>query len=372
MFTPALLLNVAKLEANGARMRKAVASRGLDFRPHFKTAKCIEALPFILDPANPRLTVSTLAEAEAGLGAGIRDILYAVGVAPNKIRAIGDLLARGANLAVLVDCLDAVRALCGAFSGANHRPRVMIEIDTDGHRAGLAPDAPDLLALAGALDGLDLAGVMTHAGESYLGPNPEGARAYAEREAQGASEAARRLRAAGHAVPIVSVGSSPTATFPGGTHDVTEMRAGVYALGDLFMANLGVVAPSDIALSCLVTVIGHQIGRNWILTDGGWTALSQDRSTANQAVDWNYGRVCDEDGNQFENLVVVKANQEHGILSTRDGTPVPDLPWGSRLRILPNHACAMADQHRVFHALRPEGVEVWRRVEGWAPTGVDT
>ncbi|WP_344420395.1 hypothetical protein [Pseudonocardia ailaonensis] len=45
------------------------------------------------------------------------------------------------------------------------------------------------------------------------------------------------------------------------------------------------------------------------------------------------------------------ASQEHGILGIRDGRPVPTLPIGTRLRILPNHACAPPT--------------TWSRLRGW-------
>ncbi|MEM1428553.1 MAG: alanine racemase [Pseudomonadota bacterium] len=374
LYTPCLLLDTEKLRRNAQRMRANVTARGLAFRPHFKTVKCVEALPLILDPAAPRLTVSTLAEAEAVLQAGVTDILYAVGIAPNKLEAVADLLERGADLCVTVDSVPAAECLSARFAGSAlaTRLRVMIEIDTDGHRAGLAPEDPALFAVAEALGPLPIVGVMTHAGESYLARNGEEAADFARREAEGAVRAAERLRSRDYAVPLVSVGSSPTVRFAGAVSGVTECRAGVYALGDLFMSNIGVCDPADIALSCLVTVIGHQRARNWILTDGGWTALSQDRSTAGQSTDWLYGQVCDVSGAPIEGLLVIKANQEHGILSSRDGSAVPDLPWGTRLRILPNHACAMAQHHAKIVALGPRGHETWNRVGGWAPQGRST
>jgi D-serine deaminase-like pyridoxal phosphate-dependent protein len=61
------------------------------------------------------------------------------------------------------------------------------------------------------------------------------------------------------------------------------------------------------------------------------------------------------------------ASQEHGVLSTRDGEPVPDLPIGTRLRILPNHACATAAQHDRYHVVggSPRVEETWTRHRGW-------
>ena len=97
--------------------------------------------------------------------------------------------------------------------------------------------------------------------------------------------AAERLRAAGLPCPEVSVGSTPTALSAERLDGVTEVRAGVYVFFDLVMANIGVCAPQDIALSVLATVIGHQPDKGWAIIDAGWMAMSRDRGTQAQKID---------------------------------------------------------------------------------------
>jgi D-serine deaminase-like pyridoxal phosphate-dependent protein len=137
---------------------------------------------------------------------------------------------------------------------------------------------------------------------------------------------------------------------------------------DLFQAGVGVCGTDDIALSVLATVIGHQKDKGWTITDAGWMAMSRDRGTASQAVDQGYGVVCDLEGRPYPDLIVVGANQEHGIVGRRPGTEglVPDLPIGTRVRVLPNHACATAAQHDRYHVVR-DGARVaeWPRFGGW-------
>ena len=132
---------------------------------------------------------------------------------------------------------------------------------------------------------------------------------------------------------------------------VTEVRAGVYAFMDLVMANVGVCSADDIALSVVATVIGHQPDKGWALVDAGWMAMSRDRGTQAQACDYGYGQVCDAGGRLLPGWVMTGANQEHGIVGFDPAKPgagaapadvVQALPVGTRLRILPNHACATA------------------------------
>lgn len=83
--TPALLLDVAQLERNIARMNAAVRAHGVALRPHLKTGKSIEVARAMTRGWSGAVTVSTLKEADQFFAAGYRDILYAVGIAPNKL-----------------------------------------------------------------------------------------------------------------------------------------------------------------------------------------------------------------------------------------------------------------------------------------------
>ncbi len=97
-------------------------------------------------------------------------------------------------------------------------------------------------------------------------------------------------------------------------------------------------------------------------------AMSRDRGTATQSVDQGYGMVCASDGTAMSDLLVVGANQEHGIVAPRPGSGarVPDLPVGTRLRVLPNHACATAAQYDRYHVVRGGVVtDDWPRFGGW-------
>jgi D-serine deaminase-like pyridoxal phosphate-dependent protein len=211
---------------------------------------------------------------------------------------------------------------------------------------------------------------MTHGGGSYGVVGADAHAAFAEQEAGAVRLAAARLREAGLPCPIASIGSTPTANAARNLDGVTEMRPGVYVFFDLVMAGIDVCAVDDIALSVLTTVIGHQRARGWILVDAGWMALSRDRGTASQAVDQGYGVVCDIDGRVIPDLIVTAANQEHGIIALRPGSTetLPELPVGTRLRILPNHACATAAQFDAYDVIPTEtGAPLmrWPRFGGW-------
>ncbi|MEG1970301.1 MAG: alanine racemase [Burkholderiaceae bacterium] len=368
--TPCLVLDQAKMDRNIARMKARALELGVAFRPHLKTGKCVEVARRMMSSDAGPATVSTLREAEQFFAAGVTDILYAVGISPAKLAAVADLRARGCDLRIILDNADTARAVSAFCAERGVRIPVLIEIDSDSHRSGIAPEAPQLLEVAAALtDGADLLGVMTHAGGSYDRRSIAAIRAVAEQERAAVVRAAERLRAAGWAVSVVSVGSTPTATFAQNLDGVSELRTGVFVFQDLVMAGLEVCPVEDLALSLLVTVIGHQAERNWVITDGGWMAISRDRGTATHAVDQGYGLVCDLDGAAIADHIVSGANQEHGIVARRDGGAIDwsRFPIGSRLRVLPNHACAMAAQHAEYHVVAGarDVLACWQRFGGW-------
>ena len=77
-----------------------------------------------------------------------------------------------------------------------------------------------------------------------------------------------------------------------------------------------------------------------------------------------YGWVCDVDGRRIGSLVVNNVSQEHGVISG-------DVNWqrlaiGTRVRIVPNHACMTAAGYSGYHVV--QGTEVtgwWRRATGF-------
>jgi D-serine deaminase-like pyridoxal phosphate-dependent protein len=368
LVTPALILDRPRLETNAARMHEKARSLGVTFRPHVKTSKSIDVLDVLGGGASVPITVSTLAEARYFFANGVTDILYAVGIAPVKLPEVADLIRTGCNVRIILDTLEVTDAV-RAFADAEGVPiEVLIEIDCDGHRAGVSPDDPVLISIGQRLED-HLAGVMTHAGASYECRTRHEFEAIAEQERSLTVAAAERLRAAGLACPIVSVGSTPTLHYARSLAGVTEARAGVYAFGDLVQAELGTCSIDDIAISVIASVIGHNRHNGRVLIDAGFLALSRDRGTADLPVDWGYGAVCNPvSGDLIPDVTVSSTNQEHGIITARSGEIDFDrFPVGSRVKILPNHACATAAAYDRYHVTDGDHqlVDVWERVNGW-------
>ena len=369
--TPALILDEARMDRNIERMRSHLRRLGVSFRPHVKTNKCIDVARRLMETPQGPITVSTLREADYFAAHGVKDILYAVCIAPNKLDHVMALQDKGVRLSLILDSMETARILAERARATGRHFDVLIEIDSDGHRSGVKPDADELVEIGQFLEsaGIPVKGVLTHAGSSYDCFTVDAIRAMAEQERAAVVHAADRLRAAGMVCPVVSMGSTPTALFAEHLEGVTEMRAGVFVFFDLVMAGLNVCQVDDIAVSVLATVIGHQREKGWTIIDAGWMAMSRDRGTAKQPVDQGYGVVCDLDGRPLDGFILVGANQEHGIMAHRSGKTDGSLhlPMGSQVRILPNHACSTAAQYGHYNVLGTghEITAIWQRFSGW-------
>ena len=116
------------------------------------------------------ITVSTLQETEYFAAAGYTDILYAVSIVAARMDQVLALNARDVNVQVLLDSPETAVAVAQAAAAKDEVIEAWIEVDVDGHRAGLEPDDPQLVEIGQYLQDTPstrLAGVLTHAGGAY-------------------------------------------------------------------------------------------------------------------------------------------------------------------------------------------------------------
>ncbi|MFI5000422.1 MAG: alanine racemase [Reyranellales bacterium] len=359
------------MRRNLKRMSDRLRDAGVILRPHLKTAKSVQIGRMAVEGHDGRITVSTLAEARYFAKGGFKDVLYGVGIVPAKLPAVTELRRQGVNLRVVTDNIAVAKAIAVAAKDGDTFS-VFIEIDSGAGRAGLPfPKLPGLLDIAHVLHAaarVELAGVMTHAGQSYHQNTLDGIAAVAEQERQAVVGAAEKLRAAGIPCPVVSAGSTPTATHSRDFSGITEMRPGVYVFNDLDQELIGSCGPNDLALSVLASVIGHYPHRNQLLVDAGALALSKDISAQEFRPKVGYGTIVDAPA---RDMAVIACSQEHGFVACDDPIPYGNLPIGTRLRVRPNHACITAaayDRYYVVDSDLDGGksvVDVYDRINGW-------
>lgn len=370
--TPALLACRPRIERNAERMRKKAEQHDVTLRPHLKTAKSADIARIAHGGETGPGTVSTLAEADYFLEHGFADLTYAVSITPNKLDHVDALLERGARLRLLVSGEGGAAAFAAAVAANGRRYEVMLEVDCGDHRTGMAPGDAELLKAARTLHAaadIDLVGLLTHGGHSYGCRTANAIAKVADDERNALLAAQAELRSAGIDAACLSSGSTPTAVLGNNYDGLTELRPGVYLVGDLFQMQLGVCHFEDIAVSVLATIIAVDPARNRLVIDAGALALSKDRSTADAPVDFGFGMVVDEFGRAPGMLMtVVGVSQEHGVVTADGDIDYGRWAVGGRVRVLPNHACMTAASYDRYLVTDEDGatiVDEWHKASGW-------
>jgi D-serine deaminase-like pyridoxal phosphate-dependent protein len=366
--TPSLVLDLARVKTNAARVREIAESNNVRLRPHIKTHKCIEVGRMQTEGFDGAITVSTLAEARVFADNGFNDITYAVPIEPGKYAEAVGFVRGGVKLNLLTDDADTVKALDRAAGEAGVKFDVFVKIDCGTHRVGVEPhtaEAVEIPRLISDSANLDFAGILTHAGHSYNASSVEGIRDVARHERDVMVELAGRLREMSIDVPTVSIGSTPTINHIDHLEGIDEVRPGNYIFFDAYQATLGSCGFEDPALTVLAAVVHKDAGNKKLVVDAGGIALSKDRGPVGLDPACGYGHVLDIDG-QETGLRVTSLSQEHGEISSENDALISKFRVGDRVRILANHSCMTAAQHSHYNVLENgEIVGRWQIHNGW-------
>lgn len=375
--TPALLVDLDRLEANLRSMQSRADEQGVALRPHIKTHKSLAIARRQRDLGARGITCAKPSEAAIFVDGGFDDVRIAYPLASEHHFATVGELAKRARISFCIDTLEAARVASHFFSRHGESIDVLLKVDCGYGRVGVPWDDPGATALAAAtaeLPGLHLVGILTHAGHAYHGASPgESARAALERvaaeERDRMLDVAGRLRDAGlvSAPPFeISIGSTPTAVvFESDRSDdglaVTEIRPGNYAFFDLTAHGLGACSLEQCALTVLATVVSlHPAGgggqRGAI--DAGKKVLTSDRPLGAGG----FGLLLADaqamlplDGAELPAL-----SEEHGWLRLPAGARIN---VGDRVRLVPNHSCVVASTQDQLYLVRGEEVVETCRVD---------
>jgi D-serine deaminase-like pyridoxal phosphate-dependent protein len=334
--TPALVIERPALLANIDAMALRARRAGAALWPHGKTHKCAEVAGLQRSHGAAGLTVATLAEAEYFVAAGFRDVLLAYPpVGEWRLRQLA-ALARRASLRVVLDDAGVLENLIDACRLTGARVPYLWEVDCGTGRLGTPPGEATAAVLQAAPDAPEcpFGGLMTFGGFAYGAADDAALDAAAAAEREAIHETARALQRRGIAVPARSAGTTPTTSRLGPHSGFDEIRPGNYVFYDATQVALGVAERERCALSVLATVVGRPDPRRLIL-DAGSKALTAERMTERTQ---GFGFV-----RNHPELTVARLYEQHAIVTA----PAPsDIPVGSRVRIVPNHACTTTNLHR--------------------------
>lgn len=358
--TPALLIDLDRMERNLDRLADYSRAHRLRLRPHTKTHKLPELARMQMEKGAVGITVAKTGEAEVMSEGGLENILIAYPIVGAEKAARVAALARVRAVTVSLDSPEAAESLSTAAAKAGAGLDILVEIDTGFHRCGVPPAADSsgelpvvkLARQVASLPGLRFAGIMFYPGHVKVRPSEQGPLLEAQNTIL--DETAQALDRAGLPCPIVSGGSTPSWANSHRMPQVTEIRPGTYIFNDRNTVYLGAASPDDCALTVLVTIVSTAVDRQ-LIVDGGSKTFSSDLHVAGR--EQGYGEVLGR-----PDLLLEAMTEEHGHVAAPEG--LRGLRVGDRLRMVMNHACAATHLHERVYLHRGEEVVDCLRVAG--------
>lgn len=343
--TPALLVDVDRMNRNLDRAAEYARSHKIALRPHIKTHKSPLIAREQLERGAAGLTCATPYEAEV-MSEVADDVLVMYPPVGEQRAARLAQLAQRVRLTVALDSDVAANDLSRAAVEAGSTVRVLVELDAGMHRVGVqsTADAVGLARRVSALPRLEVAGVAFYPGH-VRGPVAEHAPQIAElRRLVG--EVGDAFARAGIPLEVVSAGSTPTLWRTHEMSGVNEMRPGTYVFNDRTTADIGACSLDECALTILATVVSTAVPGQAVI-DAGAKALGREPIRGGSGD--GFGALADE-----PNVVVKSMSEEHGILDLSRSSRRPRV--GERVRVVPNHVCIVVHLADVVYGIRDGAV----------------
>ena len=338
--TPLVVVDAPALTRNIARMAAAAAAGGKQLRPHGKTHKSGWVARQQIAAGAVGLTCAKPGEAEVFAAAGVDDLRIAYPLSPTYAPRVLSLMD-GTRMSIVVDDLGVAEAWSDVMVAAGRRLEVLVKIDVGTHRCGVDPRERDAVAFIEGVDrlpGVELRGLLSHAGHAYGGSSADEIARIARDEAALMAELVAGCRGRGIEIEQVSVGSTPTALVSATLEGITELRPGNYVFHDRTQVGLGVVDWSDCALRIQASVVSFPARDRFVL-DSGSKVLSSDQARGFGAAP-GFGVVLREDGTTDDGLLIERLSEEHAVVRVTGDT---QLRIGDRVTVIPNHACVVAN-----------------------------
>ena len=146
-------------------------------------------------------------------------------------------------------------------------------------------------------------------------------------------------------IEVVSVGSTPTVVYSAQHSLVNEIRPGNYVFYDNIQYVLGSCTVNQWSLAVLATVVS-QPAPDRIIIDAGSKALNLDRGAHSTQQTAGFGRLLNLNGE------IVRLSEEHGVIMLESPG---NIPIGSPVLIVPNHACAVTNLYSHYYLVDPAG-----------------
>ena len=348
--TPALLIDLDKMEANIQTMADYFTTVNAMLRPHVKTHKTPIISHKQIAAGAIGVTCAKLGEAEAVIHAGVRDVLIANQVVGSHKIARLINLARHSEIMVAVDNPQNVRDISEAAAAKGVTVRMLVEVNVGMNRCGVESGKP-ALELAKQIRqsaNLKFEGLMGYEGHTVAKPDLKEREANVQEAMQHLIDAKHYLEKHGVEVSIMSGGGTGTFNITGSIPEMTEVQAGSYVFMDATYRNVeGVGEQFDCSLSVLATVVSRP-APDRVIVDTGLKVLAKE---------FGIPQPIGITGVEMTGL-----SEEHGTLKFVGQVSDTDVPLtpGDKIEILPTHCCTTVNLHDRYYGIRNGIVEsVW-------------
>lgn len=343
--TPALLIDLDKMESNIQTMADYFTTVNAALRPHLKTHKTPMLAHKQIAAGAIGITCAKLGEAEAVIHAGIRDVLVANQIIGRQKIARLVNLAKQSEIMVAVDNAQNVTDISAAAAAKGVTVRILIEVNTGMNRCGVEPGQPALELARHVLrsPNLQFEGLMGYEGHTVAKPNYAERKAAARQSVQLLVDTKHHLEKHGVPVSIMSGGGTGTFSITGSVPEMTEVQAGSYIFMDATYGNVeGVGEHFACALTVLATVVSCPTPER-VIVDTGMKVLAKEFGIPQPL--------------GIEGLEMAGLSEEHGKMNADASV---SLTPGDKLEILPTHCCTTVNLHERYYGIRDGIVEsVW-------------
>lgn len=350
--TPALLIDLDKMESNLKKMADHARAKNIGLRPHTKTHKCPIIAKMQLELGAVGVCCAKVSEAEVMLDAGVDKILITSPVVtPEKIDRVIALAAKSPHIQMVVDNAKTVKDFDKAARARDVPLRVLIDLDVGTRRTGVALGEPavKLLKVIGKSKSLRFDGIQAYAGHLMHVTGYKTRKIMSETALAKALETKGMMERAGFEVGTVTGSGTGTFDIDSDVAGMTDMQVGSYLFMDVQYREVG-DRDSDVfdyfepSLFVLVTAISQPVPERLITVDAGYKAFASDSVTP---------EFRDEPG-----LVYRWGGDEHGIVQLKD--PSRPVKLGDKFSMIVSHCDPTVNLYDYYHPYRGDTVrELW-------------
>lgn len=330
--TPALLIDLERMEGNLCLMQQKADKYNVRLRPHTKTHRMPELARLQVSKGAYGITVAKVGEAEVMAENGLTNIFIAneiVGIAKlERVRALN----RKITIRIGVDNEYQIDQLEEVFKDEEKAIEVLIEVEVGENRSGVITDE-QLLNLAKYIKDkkmVVLKGVFSHEGHSYKVKDIEACIAASIESQKRTLRAGNMLKELGIDIDTISVGATPAMMHAEIVEGITEIRPGTYIFMDVGQGS-AINDFSRCAATVLATVISKPTDERIVLDAGAKSLTSQNRSEGICSTN-GYGLVKGSNNVRLSGVF-----DEHGLIYNKEFREYINV--GDKVEIIPNHIC---------------------------------